>query len=231
MKIFRNISKRGGEGGFTLLEILIAIGVLAAMTLTMSSIMTGIVEQKNKARDRANLNHSVQMTMAKISDDLRLAFVADKKFFGQDNYYLSGFKGTSSSINFSTMSHVHFLKNKKETDQVHVGYFLKKNEQGNMDLMRRETDHLVDDLEEGGKAFVLLPNVKDVSFEYYDSNKKDWQQSWDTESVSNLGRLPQMVKVTLVVLGAFESAASDERKEKTYQWLVDLPLYNNKILF
>lgn len=224
-RLFKNHS------GFTLLEIIIAIGILAAMTFTMTEITSSIMAAQQRARERNETRHSTAVTLLKISDDLKMAFQSDVKFFGTDKFYQTGFKGDQTSMNFSTLSNTHYVKNKNETDHVHAGYYLAKNEAGSENLVRRQTDHLTDDLEKGGVKFVLLKSVQAVEFAYYDSNKKEWQDKWDTDSVSSVGRLPQIVRIRLTVLG--EPLVEDEegRREYFYEMMAPIELYDKKVTF
>ncbi|MBF0106452.1 MAG: prepilin-type N-terminal cleavage/methylation domain-containing protein [Deltaproteobacteria bacterium] len=225
MNITRN------QKGFTLLEIIIAIGILAGMTLIISETIEGVMLTRKRTERKNETRHAVSIALAKMMDDLRTAFQAHQKFTGNADYYLTGFVGDTSSMNFSTMGNVHYVKNHKDTDQVQVGYSLEGNTRGSFDLVRRQTDHLTDKLDSGGKSFVLLPNVREFNLEYYDSNKESWEGQWDTESVSSAGRLPQVVKINMVVLGEPTNADEDEFKEYTYELWAPIEMYANKINF
>jgi general secretion pathway protein J len=225
------MNKITNKKGFTLIEIIIAIGILAAMTLTMSQISTSVVESKNRSEKRVETRHATSIALSKLTDDLRMAFIADKTFHGNDSFYLTGFIGDGTSINFSTMSNVHYIKNQNDTDQSHVGYKLKTDDTGNFILIRRQTPYLMEKLEEGGQGFVLMRDIKEITIEYYDSNKKEWKDKWDTESISFAGRLPQMVKVKLTALGETKMTDEDERKEYHYELVVPVAMYKQKVSF
>lgn len=227
----RNGSKKIllNAAGFTMLEIIIAISILAAMVLTMTQITNGIVKTNDDVTALNDQRHSVVLALSKISDDIRMAFLVDKKYYGTDQCFFTGFVGTSTSLNFSTLSNVHYVKNRRDTDQIQVGYSLISGEDGYSNLMRRQTDYLTDKLETGGNSFVLLDHVKEVRFEYYDANKKSWEQSLDTGSVSSAGTLPSMVRVYLTVVGSPISEDSDTREEMSYQLQVPIELYAIKI--
>lgn len=224
-------SQRQKTGGFTILEILISVAILALMVLSMTGITDNILRRQRRADRRQETRHAVAVALLKMMDDLRTAFQADSRFFGQDDFYQTGFVGDGTRVNFSTMGNVHFVKNRKETDQVHVGYSLVRNDEGNYDLVRRQTAHLTDDLESGGHSFVLIKNVKEMELTYYDSNKKEWQDKWDTRSVSAGGRLPQAVRIKITVFG--EPLLEDEAKLKEYYFELQVPIemYAEKISF
>lgn len=217
--------------GITLIELLIALGILAGVIFTMSEILGAIYEIEGRAETRIEQRHSISTTFSKMMDDFSMAFQADKKFHGRDSRYLTGFEGDQTQVSFSTMSHVHFVKNKKDSDQVQVGYSLKKIEdkEGYI-LLRRSTDYLTSDLTKGGQTYPLLENVKELEFSYYDSNKEDWVGSWSSDSVSTANRLPEVVKVKMTVFGENE-LGENKAKERDYEFHFALPLYQAKVDF
>lgn len=218
--------------GFTLLEILIAIGIMAIMMLSITSVTDNITLMRSETIAHNDMRHGVTLALSKITDDLRVAVMADNKFLGADKRFITGFFGDADHVDFSTTSHVHFVKNNRDTDQVNVGYYLAKNEAGSNNLLRRQTDHLTDDVKSGGSAFVLISGVEEFDLEYYDANKKEWVKQWSTESVSTGGALPQIVRVKMTVLGEPEDP-DDEDSRKKYDYEIDVPIemYNKKISF
>src|SRR3989339_994656 len=161
--------------GFTLLEIVIAMSILAVMMVSITQLTGSILVKKDRNEIRMQLQHQITVAITKITDDLHMAFLADSKFQGKDQKYKTGFVGKEDGVNFSTMSQVHFVKNKADTEQVAVGYFLEKNEADTFVLKRRQTDRLPEKLDVGGQAFALLRDVSQFSLEYFDANKKEWQ--------------------------------------------------------
>lgn len=219
------------QHGFSIFEVLIAVGLLAVMMAMIGQAMLGILGSKDNIEESAEFYQTVYSGLNRMWDDFNMAFLASETFYGPESAYLTGFKGDVSLANFSTMSHIHYIKNQQDSDQVHVGYFLRKNDAGLEDLVRRETDHLLGDLEKGGKSFVLIPDVSSLEFEYYDSNKKDWDKRWDTTSVSYAGRLPRLVKIRLSVQGRYKRDEEDEREEHEFELIVPVMMYKEKITF
>jgi len=198
--------------------------------VSVTEFTTNMLGRKVKNDDRMQMHHTVSVAVNKITDDLRMAFIVDSKFQGKGSVYKTGFIGEETRMDFSTMSNVHFIKNKKDTDQVHVGYIAKKNAKGHLDLKRRQTDYLEDKINEGGQSQLLIKNMSQFALEYYDSNKEEWKKKWDTESISAAGKLPQIVKIKLGVLQFFDDTEK-EPKEHYYEFLAEIPMYKTKISF
>lgn len=223
--------RSSNQKGFTLIEVVIAVGILAVMMMMVSSTLSNVLKLKSRAERRAEVRHVLYVAMGKITDDLGMAFMADTTLQGKDSYYLTSFSGEENKMNFTTMSNLHFVKNAKDTDQVRVVYELIKNENGGTDLARRQTDHLVPNPDKGGQRYLLIPNVKTFELQYYDSNKKEWEQKWDTDSISSAGRLPQMVKVKIEISDQEDEDNEDSARSYVYESAIAVPLYKNKLNF
>lgn len=219
------------EKGFTLIEILIAVGILVGMSLFLYGTMGRALEGREKIERRNMIYQSVRVGLGKMVDDLTQAFVANKVLEGVGSKYLSGMKGTENELNFSSFSHYHYMEDAKDADQVTVGYFLKKNSRGGFDLYRRESQRLSDRLDEGGDSYILIEDVKDFALSYYDSNKKEWESIWDTSSVSSLGRLPQAVKVSITALEFVDEDDEEPLGEYPFQTMARIELFKSEIKF
>lgn len=217
--------------GFTLLEVLISVAILAAMSLLMYSGLHRSLEAKQKVEWKDEGVHSARIAINKMTEDLSQAFTANSLLKGQDSRYETGFKGTAEGVDFSTFSHLHYARDAKDTDSVTVGYSLERNDAGLSDLYRRESTRLSEDLDKGGDSYAILENVKTLKLSYYDSGKTEWVQEWSAASVSTMGRIPQAVKIELTVVEQNGGEEGKEGKEVAYQTMTLLPLYKNEINF
>lgn len=217
--------------GFTLIELIIAISFLAIISLSMAALTNNIVTKKAQVEKQVQRRQTLSIALSKMTDDLKMAFLAESTFQGKNSAYLTGFYADASSLNFSTMSNVHYIKNHRDTTQIQVGYTLVKNDNREFDLVRRQTDFLTDDLKTGGQSFILIKDVQKMILSYYDGSKGAWEKEWDTESISYAGRLPKMVKIQLTVLGEVLSEDDDDRPEYFYELVVPVEMYAAKISF
>jgi len=72
-----------------------------------------------------------------------------------------------------------------------------KNAKGRDDLMRREKVVLEERMDRDGTEDVLLEDVKKIEFQYWDSEKKEWEDEWDTRRTERKSVLPTRVKITV----------------------------------
>lgn len=217
--------------GFSLIEIMIGVAILAAMTILIQTTMSRALTAKERAERRDELFHSVRIGLDKLREDLAQAFLANSAFKGTEGKYGTGMVGTDQQLDFSTFSHLHFQKNARDTDAVSVGYSTKNNEAGFLDLYRRESSRLGEKVTEGGVEYALIENVKEFAIEYYDSSKTEWVKEWDSTELSVLNRLPQAVKVELKVVGRSEDEEEEEGKEYFFTTVIPLNLYASEINF
>jgi general secretion pathway protein J len=193
--------------GFTLLEIILAVSVLA---LVGTMIYGGFAQTAlNKARVEADVEHSrvIHMALERMVRELTMAFVSthvnpsldlrvvDTVFIGEDN-------GTDDRIDFTSFSHRRLYRNARESDQNEISYFVTEHpdEPGVLVLARREQNRIDDDARRGGKSQILVENVEEFNVEYFDPLLTDWVQTWNTEDVlAQPNRLPAQVRIRLAV--------------------------------
>jgi general secretion pathway protein J len=67
-------------------------------------------------------------------------------------------------------------------------------------LMRRVNPNVEERMDRGGTTDVLFEGVKRVEFEYWDTERKEWDDEWDTRRTEQKDKLPTRVRITLVAL-------------------------------
>lgn len=215
-----NHIRRAGRG-FTLIEVMIAMAILAVMAVLLYTSMSQTLNSKDDVEKKDELNHSAILTLNKMSLDLQMAFLLNgPEFLGSDGKVKTAFIGKEDKVDFSSLSHTRYFKDSKEADYAEIGYFMEddKEEPGKKLLMRRESKWIDDKPQEGGKAEAMVEGVKEFQLEYYDPTKKEWQKAWDSTQVDVANRLPRAVKIELKV--------QDPEMEEPYTFstIVDLKL-------
>lgn len=117
--------------------------------------------------------------------------------------------GEADKIDFTSLNNFRSSKNQKTSDQAEVGYYLEtcqnrgsKEKTSSECLWRRSSPYIDADVKEGGKAVVLLENVKSLKFRYLASGTDDnlWQENWNTETGTEVmkDQFPLAIELTLV---------------------------------
>lgn len=216
--------------GFSLIEVMISVAILAAIGLMLNSLLSGTLTSKSRVEKRDELLHAARIGITKITEDLSQAFLASAPLKGKESTYATGLKGNETQVDFSTLSHFHYQKNAKDTDQVTVGYRLESDQDGLSRLYRRQTPRLSDKIDREGVEFSILENVKVFKLSYYDASKEEWVQEWDTESISTQRKLPMAIKIELTLVDVDESGEGQD-KEHVFSTVAAIDLYKNEISF
>lgn len=200
--MFPNCEHRGNSRGFTLLEVMVAVTILAGMSLAMYGASSMMIDNKDVVEHRDERNHSVSFALNKLAEDLNSAFfVKSQDLLGSKFEGEVAFQGQEERLDFSSFTHLRYIKDAKETDMAEISYYLVNDpeEPDRRILMRREATVLDKNPQEGGKAYPLLEHVRSIRFEYLPVGTQEYKGEWDTTSVDSANKLPRAVRITLEV--------------------------------
>ncbi len=197
---------RHGQRGFTLMEIALAVGIVAVM----GSITWGSLSQSFDAyetvKDIDQRYHNVRVAMNRMSREISMAFITQPgRDFGQEQMWKTIFIGKSGSdfseLQFTSFAHEVMREDAKESDQCEIGYTVERDEEDRekRNLVRRVDPRIDREPEKGGPVAVLAEGIKKLKFRYFDPKDDDWTDEWSTERPETLNRLPTIVEITLVV--------------------------------
>lgn len=126
-----------------------------------------------------------------------------------------GMVGRDDEVNFTSFAHMRMFRDEPTSYHAEIGYFVerRRTEDGDFakSLMRREDTTLDDDITEGGKVYVLIPEIEEVEFEYWDPGETelgqsqedrargDWVDDWDTRNDEYRDRLPTRIRITVTL--------------------------------
>lgn len=192
---------RGGIKGFTLIEVLLAMAVLAlVLTMIYSSFSTASqsVERAEVVRDATDLARTL---IARLSNDIANASCsADTNvvvFYGKkDEIEIEGEKRRNDSIYLTTLTNWR-KPDSKETEMWEVGYYFEERPDTKIRvLMRREKRELSKDPPplEGGVAFELTDRVEELKLRYLDGSV--WKDEWGGRT--GCGQ-PKAVEISLLL--------------------------------
>lgn len=140
----------------------------------------------------------------------------------------SRFTGAESRLQFVTSAHMRIYKNSPESEFAKIIYELRDEKdsdfgEGTKSLVKIEDPNVFDDSDKKGKSakiYPLLSGVKGFSFRYYRRDKKAWERTWDTNRDDMKGLYPDIVEVTLEVVGP-----SKLRYKAIYMFKPEMPFY------
>ena len=202
--------------GFTLIEVLVAITLLAIISLLVWQSMGSSVVMKERFEKKDQDFQAVTLAMNRISRDLQAAVLFSNVEIlgvsaGGEQMTKSAFIGTNAGdqdkITFQTLAHLRYFKDVKESDLAEASYFLEpmtdedrgEDVSGLFRLRKRETSPPDADPEQGGAVTTLLTGVKELNFRYYNQQKNEFVDEWDSTKLDNIHKLPRAVEIVLVV--------------------------------
>jgi general secretion pathway protein J len=192
------------RSGFTLLEVVVAIGILALIgTLTFSAV-AGALDVRNVLERRDQTVQQARIAIDRIRRDLNLAYLT--KNTGAINTYRTIFVGQDNSADdrlwFASLSHLRLYKDARECDQTEITYWTEPdpNAEDARVLLRREAPRIDQEPEKDGVIQPLAYNVRSFDVRYLDSTTNEWQEAWDTTGTDTPNRLPRAALVTLTLL-------------------------------
>lgn len=234
--------------GFTLLEVMVSIGILGFIMTLVWSGSSQSRRAKQRVDIRSEVYHKGAVALRKISDDVSMSFLAVRskaQKTGADattpntteaeavkptdtikTFFIAADNGDKDSLKFTSFSHMRLFKNAKESDQCKIQYEIVASEEegGGFDLIRREEAWLDGSMEIKASPLVLAGGIKSFNIEYYDEKKDDWRGDWDTEKPDAAGKLPKAARIKLSFDDPF-----DEKSQIDFSTAVGLPLSGSVI--
>ena len=187
------------QAGFTLLEIVIAITVLAMMMLSMSMILRNSQEIQDESSARAALAQMGRNAMEIMRRELSQAYLSPNQTDEWKTLFKASDTDPIDEVYFVAKSHEKRYANVKESDLAELHYSSESDRDGGAfrTLLHRESPIVDDDPERGGTVLAMSHNVRELELRYYDEKKEEWLEEWDSESTDYANRLPRAVEIRL----------------------------------
>ncbi len=173
--------RRRTFSGFTLLEVLVAVALLATMSALMFEAMTLTFRAREEITRIEELNHAAQVALRHLQRDISMAYLSNH-VDPKEPTTKSLFIGKSDSLMTTYLGHERRRAGARESDQGVVDYHLERDPDGNgMALVRREKSIPDNIPERGGVKDVLVAGVKLFKISYWDDKEEDWKDEWRAE--------------------------------------------------
>jgi len=192
---------------FTLMEVVLAVAITAMMGVIIAAAFQSGYRAKELVESEADHYRAIRTGTDRMVREISAAFVSDHydtRRFRDQNDRPSNFIGARDRLLFTSMAHQRLYADAKESDQMVVEYSTRsapvRGGQSRQDLVRRENPLLEDRMDRGGTTDVLIEGIKRVDFAYWDSDKKDWVDEWDTRRLERKSILPVRVRITITAL-------------------------------
>ncbi|MEM1347065.1 MAG: type II secretion system protein [Myxococcota bacterium] len=225
--------------GFTLVEVLIAMSIMAFLSGIVGVTMVSMFDTRDYFEERYERFQVVRNAVNRMSAELASAYMAGPQHGGkrlpgeeldpsdpQDAAELErlnsarpplefGFVGKPDRVDFTAFAHVRTQQGERNGHHAEISYFVRRERDpvtGKLveQLVRREDPTYDDDMFKGGSIYVMIPEIEELEFEYWDPGQVQlgtleevaegrWVSDWNTDRREFSGRLPSRVKITVVL--------------------------------
>jgi len=177
--------------GFTLVEILIALAILAMIVLSTFTIFKSSSQSWQKGESRSERYHNARTAVYKLSREISNAVIREGKS--------DKFIGSKDEIKFIS----YIAASDGSFELAEVGYWF---DSISSFLMRMEDLKPDYDLSTQDSNDILASNISEIEFAYYDGIS--WLESWNS-ALTESPMLPKAVRITIEV-----ADKSGKEKEK-----------------
>jgi general secretion pathway protein J len=202
--------------GFTLIEVVIAISMTAFIGIVIGVTFQTTIANKEIIESQSERYRMLRTAMSRMVREIGAAYVSDRydpKRYRDAFDRPTNFIGAKDKLTFSTLSHQRLYADAKESDQMIVEYGVKSSPdpkaKGRSDLVRRQNVILEERMERGGTEDSLFEGARKIEFRYWNTERKQWEDEWDTRRSDRKSILPTRVKITL-------TAVDESNKEIKY---------------
>ena len=209
--------------GFTLLEVMIAVAVLAMIGGLTWKSFDGAYELKRRVEAAEERDQTVRGALDRISREVSMAFLSEhydrKRFRERPTFFRLKDGRRDATLTFTSFAHQRLHVDAKESDQAVFDYRLDRDDAGKTSLFRRVKPQIDEEPDRGGARAVLAEDVLRFSVQAWDPKDREWREEWDSNSPQRTGQIliPPRVKVSITI-------KDEQGKEKTWSTQARLQL-------
>ena len=222
---------RGCTGGFTLLEVLLAIFFFSIIITTLFGAYTAVFDKAATVEDSLAFNEMAQTCLKRMLIDLQSTYVALTPIYKQptldsdpDPYRIVSppidtLGGSFMSLRFTSLGHV-ALGRPIRSGVTEIVYYVKPYGDDQFNLHRADRLFFEESFEPKPGDPILCEQVKRLTFKFIDNDGEE-HDHWDSESEAFDHATPRAIIITLEIGGLDKSFIHEIR--------VNLPVFREKV--
>ncbi|MDZ4787271.1 MAG: prepilin-type N-terminal cleavage/methylation domain-containing protein [bacterium] len=215
----KNTINKNQKSGFTLIEVVIAIAILAVITTVTYSALTQIIRSKNVLDDRRELNSVAYALLNRMVRELQLAYsgiglmpdepegkqrAQNINMIGEQKVLLNQKRG--DTLQFLALEGGQYLPDGgAHSGLVQLRYRVEenpelKNKENQTFLLIRDETPLTRPFEKAFSKRMIFPivdNLVTLQYRYFDAEESKWLDSWEEDK--NFG-LPTQIEIRIEML-------------------------------
>jgi prepilin-type N-terminal cleavage/methylation domain-containing protein len=193
------------RAAFTMLEMMIAITILSLVIAAIYATWTAILRSSKVGLEAAATVQRERMVARMLEDSLTssLCFVANQKQYG-----FVAENGSEPTLSFVARLSKAFPRSGKfgDLDVRRLTFTLQTGPSGSRQLVLRQSPLLMDlDPDEKDNPLVLANNVRELSFQFWDTRMNDWVEEW-----TQTNQMPKLVMFSLKLVDTPGASKAEE---------------------
>jgi general secretion pathway protein J len=201
--------------GFTLLEVMIAVAVLALIGALTYKSFDGAYDLKQRVERAEDRDQAVRGALDRIAREVSMTFLSEhydhKRFRERPTFFRLKDGRREAVLAVTSFAHQRLHVDAKESDQAVFEYRLERDDAGKTSLFRRVKAQIDEEPDRGGAKAALAEDVLRFTVQAWDPRDREWRDEWDSNSPQRTGGaiVPPRVRIAITV--------NDEQgKERTW---------------
>lgn len=215
------------EGGFTLVELLLAIVILSLVVTTVLASYNAVFSTTEVLKNSSNIYEMAKNCLKQMTVDLESIYIIRPPIYRPPEFdeepsdfrvigLSKDLSGTGfAKLRFTSRTHLP-LENSQRRGIAEIVYYIQAQEDGSQVLKRSDILYPYPEFEEKGTDPTLCEHVKSLAFTFLDVDGSE-NDSWDSESDAFDYATPRAIGIELEI--------GDETRSHTFKTLVELPVY------
>ena len=211
--------------GFTLLEMMIAVAVLAMIGGLTWKTFDSAYDLKQRVERAEERDQTVRAALDRIAREASMTFLSEhydhKRFRERPTFFRLKDGRGEAQLMVTTFSHERLHIDAKESDEAVFEYRLDRDDSGRTSLFRRVKPQIDEQPDRGGERAVLAEDVVRFTVQAWDPRDREWRDEWDSSSPQRTGGalVPPRIRIALTV-------RDEQGKERTWSTQARLLLTN-----
>jgi general secretion pathway protein J len=204
-----------GQGGFTLIEVMVALVITAMVLAMVYSTFNAVMETRERVIASTNGNMTARLVLSRMSREIESAYIVKRAENAPPESRYTLFEGSEDSVggfpasrlSFTTFAHTKRGVDANESDQALITYecTMLPTDDGNHEqlaLIRREWRRVAAPGETQTYEPVAVPlaeGIEGFQLRFLEPEQGEWTEDWDSRSVQSLDALPAAVEIKLSI--------------------------------
>jgi general secretion pathway protein J len=211
--------------GFTLLEVMIAVAVLAMIGGLTWKTFDSAYDLKRRVEVAEERDQTVRGALDRIAREVSMTYLSEhydhKRFRERPTFFRLKSGRGEAQLMVTSFAHERLHIDAKESDEAIFDYRLERDDAGRSSLFRRVKAQIDEQPDRGGEKAVLAEDVLRFTVQGWDPRDREWRDEWDSNSPQRTGGalVPPRIRVALTV-------RDEQGKERTWSTQARLLLTN-----